>query len=223
MQFMRKDDGNDMNKVLLVVGLALAAFLLLVPSLARRVFKTQHPVPPANSNVSDVTKRSFEDATRGILRSLKIANWNEFRHHAASHVQIAEYMLVYLNGDKWTKSQLADLFPPVLFSGRFGKIARPDTNTAGVLLSSCSLLVNINKPQSQEAQYVFNQFCMNVKDTLTMPPNWVQSGEDIQAMDSMPFTGPAIQGKICSNEHWWVGMAFIRGKWLVTNLVVTGH
>ncbi len=211
-----------MKKMVLIVGLVLGFSLLMELSTVRRAFEAKYLVTPDSSNLSNANT-SFKVATRRILRSLKTANWNEFKRHAASHIQIAEYTVIYLHGDKWTKHQLVDLFPPVLFSGKFGQIDHPYTNTAGVLLSSCSLLVNMSKPGSQEVQYVFNQFCKNVKDTLTMPPNWVQSGEDIQAMDSMPFTGSAIQGKVCSNEHWWVGLAFIRGQWLVTSLVVTGH
>ena len=204
----------------------MMALLILEYGYLQRRFSRQFssfsaPIQePRNSEI-------FQAAAHKALTALRQSNWQAFEQQTASHLLIQSYMRVYVMNSDWSPQQLKNLFPPVLFSGKYSKIAADPqgngVNTGGDLSALEFTIIDTHKPLQPEDKWVFDQFCDLVKETFTMPPDWIEEGQDLLGEDDQPLTGPGVQGKYCSNTFWRVEMDYIGNRWVVTRLIVTGH
>ncbi len=172
--------------------------------------------------VGDLNRLSFKQTVERLLPAIQSGNWHEFSKLAATNLEIGQTTEIYLDHGSWSKRQIAALFPPMVFGGRFLYIAPPYTNTAGDLLSTCAVLVNTKLPPSAKTKALFSSFCATVRDSKLLD-GWVEYGEDMPSMGGMPFTGPSVQGRNSIDLYWRAALADIHGRWRVTSLIISGY
>ena len=230
---MKALDGENRTAVkskilgtLSIVELGLVVFLVIYCVLLRSA-RERHviPSPPPVAGVQRTkngNSLSFRKTVRQLVAALRAGNWRAFSDLTARHLEIGQSMEVYLDDERWSERQLTSLFPSIVFGGKYRIIEPPYKNTAGDLLSTCAVLVDMTRPPSARTKYLFDNFCEIVRDSLDLHM-WEESGEDIPAMGEMPFTGPSIQCEDSLHLYWRVGLAKIHGRWLATSLIVSGY
>ena len=173
-----------------------------------------------NANAKTEQKReSFDKVSGRVLQSLIEKNWDKLRQDAAPDVVLAQYYRLYSSG--WSKQKRSDIFPDMIFGP---DIEEASTEEAPVeIYSLAATKIHSSKPISKKQREWFKKFCQYVRSTNSNRPDWIVRGEFIEADDTDILHGPAIKGKVLSNEHWYVEFTFYKNCWVVSRLIIQGH
>ncbi len=202
-------------------------------------------------NSISAESHSFQIAVNHILTAMKNNDWKEFEHYSSPHITMEEFNRIPIgyrtdtpaatgsksdSGYFWTSSQLKDLFPSFLFTGKldinkyknrddFPYESNSDSPEANDFnwYTMISLPIDSKGDIPKEAKQALSNFSNLVKESFTFHPPWVESGEDLISDDWFPDRSSAVQGKVCSDEYWRIDMVCEHGCWVVSRLIVHEH
>jgi len=149
-----------------------------------------------------------------ITNAIRAANWIQLQPYCLRRLMLVQYVRV--NAADTNLPDARHLFPATMFI---------DGHSFGADVEGYASeyqIIDTRSPLHGPAQKAFFLFCGYVKGSFAHNSPWVKSGhvtdDEIDAM-----SGPAIEGKIASNERWRIELVRVAGAWKISRLIVTAH
>ena len=166
----------------------------------------------------DADQAGLERFARRVTHALCRKDWNALRPLCASRLVLGLVTCVYRG--QLTPEQNKEL----LSSESLNAVLDSSPESGRGRCMALMVTLNTNRALLQKERQEFDEFCGIVKATETEAHSgWIDISADSVADDHFPFFGPAINGKVCSNDYWRIEMEPRNGEWRVTRLLETLH
>jgi hypothetical protein len=158
---------------------------------------------PSNDEIA------FRIVANRVIFALRKGDWELLRKECADTVTLETHMRAYTQD--LSPKQIKQLFPD-----------DADDN-ADFNIAISGSFINTKKPISEKMKKHFMSFCDWVKETYDWPTPPVDVGLNLRFGDLEYLFGPAIEGKVCSNEYWSIRLEMVDGIWRVRSLIMDLH